>query len=151
MMQLNENRVVDRPASVTSVLSPTSERSQRNDKYPTYNEALNNVSTDYPNSYGSPCSVSAPLNSLGDQPWDFSAIFGTNPLGGWDISGMEIPFSTPTDSSDLGMAFPDLLDNAAGDSGNSFAHAQIPGFQNGGTNLNCYNFNTASALNFQEP
>ena len=155
-MRSNENNTDDplaRVSNLPSPFSPTTELPDRNGNYSAYNETLNNLSTDGPNTYGSPEDIAIPLNYLGNQQLDFSAVFGTNPLGGWDMYGMEIPFSTPTDNSDPGIGLSSLLDNAG--SGSGSAHAQIPlpipGFLNGGTNLNYYSFNTASALNFQEP
>lgn len=155
-MRSNQNHIVDRLAGVSSLqaeFAPISELFQSNGKH--YNDAFSNV-TSGPGTYDRPENTSVPLNYQGDQPLDFAAVFGRNPLGGWDISGMEIPFATPTHSFESGMDFFDLFNNAPGsEDGNASVHAQaslpVYGFQNSGTNLNYFNFNTASALNFQEP
>jgi hypothetical protein len=161
MIQFNENRVIDLPASMSSVQPSFSsyspgQRATRNDEPPIYNETSNGVSPEDMNSLDSPdkhpFNPSVPSDYIVDQPWDFSAIFGTNPLGGWDSSNMELPFSAALDGSDASMDFSDLFGNAPGlDNGDSFVHAPIPGFQNSVTNSHYYTFNTASALNFQEP
>jgi hypothetical protein len=160
-MQFNHRRTVDLHASVSSVqplFSPSSpdERATRDDEHPIYSETSNDVSPEDMNSLDNldnhPFNSSAPSGYVVDQPWDFSAIFGTNPLGGWDNSNMELPLSAALDGSDPSIDIFDLFGTAAGlDSGDSFVHAPIPGLQTGVTNLNYYSFNTASALNFQEP
>ena len=161
-MRFNDNRTVDLPAGVSSVqplFSPSSQdgRATRDDEPPIYTETSNDVSPEDMNSLdgpnNNPFNPSAPPSGyIVDQPWDFSAIFGTNPLGGWDSSNMELPFSASLDGSDPSIDIFDLFGTATGlESGDSFVHAPIPGLQTGVTNLNYYSFNTASALNFQEP
>lgn len=157
-MQLNENNSLGIHARVSNVQQQftsysLNQRPMRDEEIPIYSETSNNVSPEGLNSLNNPNKHTFnPSDFLTDQPWDFSTIFGTNPLGSLDSSNMELPFSAAMDGFDPSIDFSDLFGEAAGlESGDNFAYAPMPGFQSGSANLNYYTFNTASALNFHQP